>query len=359
MHGLSFRYGQRHAARTRGRRTDRASRGRRRATSIVDIDLRAFGGSALTADIDVPKDRAGRWRRHPGHLRAGPQHDLPVVRARPGRRCSAPTTSSSASTRSTTAAIPTAGRSTSRPSSAMANLATKAGVEGARAADPRAADAADQGADHPPRARAGRRLRPHPQLLRPRRRRAAPAGTATAACCAGAGSRQAGVADPTAYPPARWSRHELRGQGDLLHAAGRGREHRAPGRLLPVRRLQPVDRARAGPRDARSARFCDTDFVGTDGPGGGKFATAGRARRRRLPSHWPAGANGRSRRLVVCTGGEPLLQLDAELIDALHDARLRDRGRDQRHAPASRRDSTGSASAPRPGPRRCCCAGTS
>jgi 7-carboxy-7-deazaguanine synthase len=62
-------------------------------------------------------------------------------------------------------------------------------------------------------------------------------------------------------------------------------------------------------------RFCDTDFVGTDGPGGGRFATAGElaAAVRRA---WPAAA--RARRFIVCTGGEPLLQLDAALVDALH-----------------------------------------
>ncbi|MEE2566167.1 7-carboxy-7-deazaguanine synthase [Hyphobacterium marinum] len=59
-------------------------------------------------------------------------------------------------------------------------------------------------------------------------------------------------------------------------------------------------------------KFCDTDFIGTDGPGGGKFdtpedlATAASA-------HWPGGG----RKLVVCTGGEPLLQLDPPLIAAL------------------------------------------
>ncbi len=63
--------------------------------------------------------------------------------------------------------------------------------------------------------------------------------------------------------------------------------------------------------------FCDTDFVGTDGTGGGKFATAAELAAA-VWAHWPAGANGRSRPLVVCTGGEPLLQLDAELIAALH-----------------------------------------
>jgi 7-carboxy-7-deazaguanine synthase (Cx14CxxC type) len=63
--------------------------------------------------------------------------------------------------------------------------------------------------------------------------------------------------------------------------------------------------------------FCDTDFIGTDGPGGGKFRSAS-ALASAVASKWPASANGRSRRLVVCTGGEPLLQLDPAAIDALH-----------------------------------------
>jgi 7-carboxy-7-deazaguanine synthase len=61
--------------------------------------------------------------------------------------------------------------------------------------------------------------------------------------------------------------------------------------------------------------FCDTDFVGIDGPGGGKFATAS-ALAEAVASHWPARAGGT--RYVVCTGGEPLLQLDLPLIEALH-----------------------------------------
>jgi 7-carboxy-7-deazaguanine synthase (Cx14CxxC type) len=60
--------------------------------------------------------------------------------------------------------------------------------------------------------------------------------------------------------------------------------------------------------------FCDTDFVGTDGEGGGKFADAG-ALARRLAEVWGGDAE---RRFVVFTGGEPLLQLDAALIDAAH-----------------------------------------
>ncbi len=63
-------------------------------------------------------------------------------------------------------------------------------------------------------------------------------------------------------------------------------------------------------------RFCDTEFVGTDGPGGGKFAAPDELASA-VAAVWPAGA-GRERRFVVCTGGEPLLQLDAPLLGALH-----------------------------------------
>ena len=63
-------------------------------------------------------------------------------------------------------------------------------------------------------------------------------------------------------------------------------------------------------------RFCDTDFFGTDGPGGGKFADAA-ALARAVFAEWPGQAKGKP--YVVCTGGEPLLQLDREAIDALHE----------------------------------------
>ena len=70
-------------------------------------------------------------------------------------------------------------------------------------------------------------------------------------------------------------------------------------------------------RDRASAvcSFCDTEFVGTDGDGGGKFRTAG-AMADHVASFW-RGREG-DPKLVVCTGGEPLLQLDPALIDALH-----------------------------------------
>ena len=72
-------------------------------------------------------------------------------------------------------------------------------------------------------------------------------------------------------------------------------------------------------RAAAQCNFCDTDFVGTDGEGGGKFADASE-----LADHvsaiWGEGAD---RRLVVITGGEPMLQLDPDLVEALHDRGFR------------------------------------
>ena len=92
---------------------------------------------------------------------------------------------------------------------------------------------------------------------------------------------------------------------------------------------RPEDRARA------SCQFCDTDFVGTDGPGGGRFATpaelasaaravwdssSGQSAPASATTPLPTGGETRGRPLVVCTGGEPLLQLDAPLVAALHAA---------------------------------------
>ncbi len=71
-------------------------------------------------------------------------------------------------------------------------------------------------------------------------------------------------------------------------------------------------------RSEAVCRFCDTEFVGTDGPGGGKFESAGELGQA-VAAQWPAHKT-RNKPYVVCTGGEPLLQLDAEAISALHDA---------------------------------------
>lgn len=71
-----------------------------------------------------------------------------------------------------------------------------------------------------------------------------------------------------------------------------------------------ADRAKA------ICQFCDTDFLGTDGPGGGKFATA-EALAAAIDAAWPKD-DPSGHQYVVCTGGEPTLQLDRPLVDALH-----------------------------------------
>ncbi len=76
---------------------------------------------------------------------------------------------------------------------------------------------------------------------------------------------------------------------------------------------------READRETAVCDFCDTDFVGTDGPGGGRFATAA-ALAAAVAAAWPAGSE--EGRFVVCTGGEPLLQLDDILIEALHRERF-------------------------------------
>jgi 7-carboxy-7-deazaguanine synthase (Cx14CxxC type) len=68
-------------------------------------------------------------------------------------------------------------------------------------------------------------------------------------------------------------------------------------------------------RASAICRFCDTDFVGTDGTLGGKFTDAD-ALAQQIEALWPA--TDRDHRLVVLTGGEPLLQVDSALINALH-----------------------------------------
>ena len=73
---------------------------------------------------------------------------------------------------------------------------------------------------------------------------------------------------------------------------------------------------RESDRAGAVCRFCDTDFVGTDGTGGGRFAEAG-ALAQAVARAWPEEGG---RRFVVCTGGEPLLQLDPPLVAALHRA---------------------------------------
>jgi 7-carboxy-7-deazaguanine synthase len=74
---------------------------------------------------------------------------------------------------------------------------------------------------------------------------------------------------------------------------------------------------READRASAICKFCDTDFADTNGPGGGKFASA-ELLAMAIAEQWPGGGSG-GKRYVVCTGGEPLLQLDEPLIAALHE----------------------------------------
>jgi 7-carboxy-7-deazaguanine synthase (Cx14CxxC type) len=67
-------------------------------------------------------------------------------------------------------------------------------------------------------------------------------------------------------------------------------------------------------RKGATCSFCDTDFLGTDGPEGGTYENAGQLSQS-IAKLWPLSED---HRFVVCTGGEPLLQMDTALVDALH-----------------------------------------
>lgn len=97
-------------------------------------------------------------------------------------------------------------------------------------------------------------------------------------------------------------------QGEGLHAGRRAVFTRFAGCNL----WSGVEKDRA----SAVCRFCDTDFVGMDGEGGGRFANA-EALAGEVAEHW---GSGTERRFVVLTGGEPMLQVDDALIDALHQA---------------------------------------
>ena len=192
-----FDYGQRHR-----------SSSRRRGASP-----RALGAARAPRAPPRPARhrRLGAHRRHrgpqgPSAAASAPGIPVTYVPARntiflamrsPGPRCSARRTSSSASTRSTTSGYPDCRPEFIDAFERLANLATKAGVEGtSRFRDPRAADRADQGPDHPPRHGARRRLRASPTPATTPRPTGAPAATATPACCAGRDSRKLASAIP-------------------------------------------------------------------------------------------------------------------------------------------------------------------
>ena len=275
---------------------------------VLPLDLRAFGGSALTDDIDVPKGGVER-RRIPvtyvparntiflslalGWAEAAGARDLFIG----------------------VNALDYSGYPDCRPDfiaafEHLATLATKAGRRRRalhrstrRSMHMTKADIAARGGAARPRRRhelvllrsgAGRpALRPLRQL---------PAARARA-------SRKPACPIRRRYAA---HGHELRRQGDVPDPAGGGHAGRPPRRLPALRRLQPLDRAAS--RTARPRlHFCDTDFVGTDGVNGGRYEAGGAGRE----GERACGGSG-ERPLVVVTGGEPMLQLDAPLIDALH-----------------------------------------
>ena len=87
-------------------------------------------------------------------------------------------------------------------------------------------------------------------------------------------------------------------------------------------------------RPAAACPFCDTDFIGINGVNGGKFVHAADLAKA-IAAQWPRCTG--SEPLVVCTGGEPLLQLDATLVRELSERGLHHSHRDQRHLPAAGR----------------------
>ena len=241
---------------------------------------------------------------------------------------------------------------------AMANLATRAGVEGrARLAIHTPLIDLTKARDHPTRPGARRRLRADQlSCYDP-----TPSGEACGHCDACllrlTGFAENGAARSDRVRATPRSPCDLRSEGDLLHAPGRGRERRAAGGVLPLRRLQPVDgtRGRIGrPPSASSATPISSASMARAAAGSRRLTTWRASVGGHLAGRAPA-----ARRLVVCTGGEPLLQLDDALDRRAARARLRDRGRDQRHAPSRRAGSTGSASARRPEPSWCSAAATS
>ena len=246
-----------------------------------------------------------------------------------GPRCWALATSSSGSTPSTTAATPTAGPSSSTPSQRWPNLATKAGVEGTTSIkihtpliDLTKAQIIQR------RHRARRRLRPHHQLLRRRRRRQGVRPLRLVPPAA------AGASPTPASPTRRRTNRDglpvtLPGQGDLLHPAGRGHQAGRPAVFCRFTGCNLWTGPRGAPRHRRSASSATPTSSAPTAP-------AAAVRDGRRPGRRRRGCLDRRPRrrapFVVCTGGEPLLQLDDELVAALHARGVRDRHRDQRHA---------------------------
>ena len=326
---------------------------------VVDIDLRVFGGSALTDDIDVPK---GRGCRAPAtgipvtyvparntiflSLRArlgrGARGDRHLHRRQRARLQRLPRLPPRVHRRLRADGQP---RHQGRASRAPAPLQIHTPL-----IDLTKAEIIRRGR------RARRRLRASRTAATTPTRRAAPAASCDSCLLRRKGFAEAGVADPDPLPGALEPAHDLHRQGDLLHAPGRGNARRPAGGLLPLHRLQPLDRTRGRTEPARSASSATPT---SSGPTGRAAASSGppTSSPTRSPRSWPAGDRP-AHRFVVCTGGEPLLQLDAALIAALHDGASRSRSRPTARGP-SRRHRLGLRQPEGAGPTSSCAEATS
>ena len=314
---LSFRYGQRHAVELEAARAIAAAAGVEQV--VVEIDLAAFGGSALTdTALDVPK-----------HERADQidSESIPITYVPARNTIFLSYALALAEVREANDifigvnALDYSGYPDCRPEyiaafTAVANLATRAGVEGAA-------------------------LRIHTPLIDRTKaeiiRRGDELGVdfartvscydpdATGAACGHCDScllRAKGFADAHIDDPTRYASVDHDGRTMSTYAVketfytlqGEGARAGRPAVFCRFARCNLWSGIEAQRADA-VCRFCDTDFVGTDGPGGGVFHDAA-ALATHVAAEWPADHGGIP--YVVCTGGEPLLQLDTPLIDALH-----------------------------------------
>ena len=190
-YALSFRYGQRHAVELEAARSASRRPLGSRGTSCATSTFGSSGALRLTADVEVPKhDSADDIA----------DDEIPITYVPARNTIFLSFALAYAEVVGATdifigvSALDYSGYPDCRPEyiaayEQMANLATRAGVEGNAAEDPHAADRPDQGRDRRTRAAARRRLLADVVVLRPRRPRAAPAATATPACCGSRASR--------------------------------------------------------------------------------------------------------------------------------------------------------------------------
>ena len=324
---------------------------------IAEVDLSVFGGSALTATIDVPKERSD----------AEMAQGIPITYVPARNTIFLSIALAWAEVLEAddifvgVNALDYSGYPDCRPEYIQRLRADGEPRDQGRRRrpaadpDPRAADRADARPRSSSAASSSASTTRSPTVATTPTPTGAPAAAATPACCAIKGFREAGVADPTRYQErfevgrmtytVKEIFYTLQGEG--AHTGRPAVFCRFSGCNLWTGREE--DRANA------ICTFCDTDFVGV-GPDGGKFRHARRPRRRgRQPLAVAERARQALRRLHRRrTAAATRRRRDRRLPRA----RLRGRDRDQRHPRAAARASTGSASARRPAPRPSCGAAT-